>query len=155
MIAIITAGSALVLVFCLLRMIMRRLRKTKRASTEFPSTGCEPTSEPDLVVRPHHRRNPRPEKALQGCELATSPGRGVPVAMLLRRLGWRHRVVVCRDGDGNRAALHLWRRTHEVVEIELPGGSLAKLTNLEAGQFRAALREVLLDEHRSHQNGAA
>lgn len=85
----------------------------------------------------------------------TRPARGVPAAMLLRRLGWQHRTVVCRDGDGKRSALHLRRRTHEVVEVELPGGCLVKLTNLEAGQLRAALREVLLDEHRSHQRRAA
>jgi hypothetical protein len=75
--------------------------------------------------------------------------------MLLRRLGWQHRMVACRDGDGKRAALHLRRRTQETVEIELPGGCLAELTNLEAGRLRAALREVLVDKHRSHQPGAA
>jgi hypothetical protein len=79
----------------------------------------------------------------------------VPAATLLRRLGWHHRAVACRDGDGQRTALHLRRRTHETVEIELPGGRLAQLTNLEAGRLRAALREVLIDEHRPHRTGAA
>lgn len=79
----------------------------------------------------------------------------VPAATLLRRLGWHHRVVACRDGDGQRTALHLRRRTHEIVEIELPGGRLAQLTNFEAGRLRAALRDVLVDEHRPHRAGAA
>jgi hypothetical protein len=79
----------------------------------------------------------------------------VSAASLLRRLGWQHRAVTCRDGDGQRTALHLRRRTHEIVEIELPGGRLAQLTNFEAGRLRAALREVLIDEHRPHRTGAA
>jgi hypothetical protein len=79
----------------------------------------------------------------------------VPAASLLRRLGWQHRAVACRDGDGQRTALHLRRRTHEIVEIELPGGRLVQLTNFEAGRLRAALREVLIDEHRPHRTGAA
>jgi hypothetical protein len=79
----------------------------------------------------------------------------VPAATLLRRLGWHHLKVACRDGDGQRTALHLRRRTPEVVEIELPGGRLARLTNAEAGRLRAALRDVLLDEHRPHRARAA
>jgi hypothetical protein len=79
----------------------------------------------------------------------------VPAAMLLRRFGWRHLKVACRDQEGHRTALHLRRRTHESVEVELPGGHLALLTNREAGRLRAALREVLLDEHRSHRAGVA
>lgn len=79
----------------------------------------------------------------------------VPAATLLRRLGWHHRAVTCRDGDGQRTALHLRRRTNETVEIELPGGRVAQLTNFEAGRLRAALREVLRDEHPPHRAGAA
>ncbi|MCK2238187.1 MULTISPECIES: hypothetical protein [unclassified Crossiella] len=78
----------------------------------------------------------------------------MPAATLLRRLGWHHRKVDCRDGDGQRSALHLRRRTPADVEIELPGGRLARLTNAEAGQLRAALREVLLAEHPPHRAGA-
>lgn len=81
--------------------------------------------------------------------------RSVPAAILLRRLGWHHRTVACRDGDGRRAALHVRRRTHEIVEIELPGGRLARLTNAEAGRLRATLREVLVDEQRPHRASAA
>ncbi|MBP2474836.1 hypothetical protein JOF53_003708 [Crossiella equi] len=82
------------------------------------------------------------------------PCHTVPAATLLRRLGWHHRKVDCRDGDGQRSALHLRRRTPADVEIELPGGRLARLTNAEAGQLRAALREVLLAEHPPHRAGA-
>lgn len=39
-------------------------------------------------------------------------------ASLLRRLGWLHRKVLCRDSNGRRTALHLRRRTPETVEIE-------------------------------------
>ncbi len=78
----------------------------------------------------------------------------VPAAALLRRLGWQHRRVDCRDGDGQRSALHLRRRTSAAVEIELPGGRLARLTNVEAGQLRAALRDVLLADQPSHRAGA-
>ena len=79
----------------------------------------------------------------------------MPAATLLRRLGWHHRKVGCCDGDGQRSALHLRRRTPEDVEIELPGGRLARLTNVEAGQLRAALREVLLAEQPPRRAGAA
>lgn len=79
----------------------------------------------------------------------------VPATTLLRRLGWRHLTVACHDGDGHRAALHLRHRASDLVEVELPGGHLAQLTNVEAGRLRAALREVLIDEHRSHRAGAA
>jgi hypothetical protein len=81
----------------------------------------------------------------------TVPVRPEPAASLLRRLGWLHRKVVCRDNDGRRSALHLRRRTPETVEIEFPGGGIARLTNVEAGRLRAALRDVLLDEHPPHQ----
>lgn len=79
----------------------------------------------------------------------------VPAATLLRRLGWCPRKVECRDRNGQRTALHLRRRTPEVIEIELPGGQLVRLTNFEAGGLRAALREVLLADFRSHHAGAA
>ncbi|PFG50177.1 hypothetical protein ATK36_5385 [Amycolatopsis sulphurea] len=78
----------------------------------------------------------------------------MPAAILLRRLGWYHRRVDCRDGDGHRSALHLRRLTPSDVEIELPGGRLARLTNAEAGRLRAALREVLFAEHSPHRAGA-
>ena len=79
----------------------------------------------------------------------------IPAMTLLRRLGWRHLTVACHDREGRRAVLHLRRRTHECVEVELPGGHLACLTNLEAGRLRAALREVLVGEARSHRAGVA
>lgn len=79
----------------------------------------------------------------------------VPAATLLRRLGWHHLRVICRDSAGQRTAVHLRRCTPATVEMELPGGHLARLTNAEAGQLRAALREVLLDERRPHRAGAA
>lgn len=81
----------------------------------------------------------------------TAAVRREPTASLLRRLGWLHRKVLCRDSNGRRTALHLRRRTPQTVEIEFPGGRIARLTNVEAGRLRAALREVLLDEHPPHQ----
>jgi hypothetical protein len=81
----------------------------------------------------------------------TTTVRPESAASLLRRLGWLHRKVICRDGNGHRSALHLRRRTPETVEIEFPGGRIARLTNVEAGRLRAALRDVLLDEHPPHR----
>jgi hypothetical protein len=81
--------------------------------------------------------------------------RSVPAATLLRRLGWHHLTVACHDGNGHRVALHLRRRASDLVEVELPGGHLARLTNVEAGRLRAALRDVLIDQHRPHRAGAA
>jgi hypothetical protein len=81
--------------------------------------------------------------------------RSIPAATLLRRLGWHHLQVVCRNADGKPTALHLRRRGPHIVEVELPGGDLAWLTNAEAGRLRAALREVLIDERRPHRAGAA
>jgi hypothetical protein len=82
------------------------------------------------------------------------PAHPAPAATLLRRLGWRHLEVTCRDRDGQRTALHLRRRI-PTIEVKLPGGHLARLTNIEAGQLRAALREVLLGDHQPHRADAA
>jgi hypothetical protein len=81
--------------------------------------------------------------------------RSVPAMTLMRRLGWHRVTVACRDRDGRRAALHLCRRSSDLVEVELPGGNLVRLTNVEAGKLRAALRDVLIDHHRPHRAGAA
>lgn len=82
------------------------------------------------------------------------PGRSLPAATLLRRLGWHHLRVVCRDSKGKLTALHLRRRASDLVEVEFPGGVLARLTNAEAGRLRAALREVLIDERRPYRERA-
>jgi hypothetical protein len=74
---------------------------------------------------------------------------------VLRRLGWHHLTVACHDRDGHRAALHLCRRSSDLVEVELPDGHLARLTNVEAGKLHAALRDVLIDHRRPHRAGAA
>ncbi len=83
------------------------------------------------------------------------PVRSLPAATLLRRLGWHHLRVLCRDSKGKPTALHLRRRAPDLVEVEFPGGDLAWLTNVQAGRLRAALREVLIDERRPHRAGAA
>lgn len=79
----------------------------------------------------------------------------VPASTLLRRLGWHHQKITCRDGDGQRSALYLRRRATTTVEIELPGGTIARLTNAEAGQLRAALRELLIGRYQPHHAEAA
>lgn len=120
-----------------------------------PSPRTQPAPDPNPAARDRHRRNTRPgHDSREPWRMRRTTG-SVPAATLLRRLGWHHRTVVCRDGHGQRTALHLRRRTHEIVEIELPGGCVAQLTNFEAGRLRAALREVLADEHRPHRAGAA
>jgi hypothetical protein len=78
------------------------------------------------------------------------PAHPVPAATLLW-LGWRRLKVTCRDRVGHRTALHLRRRTPDVIDVELPGGPSRPLTNFEAGRFRAALREVLLGDHQPHR----
>ena len=77
------------------------------------------------------------------------PG-AVPAPVLLRRLGWYHRRVGCRDCGGRRAALHVWRRAAGVVEVQLAGGEIARLSNVQAGALRAVLRDVLIDEPVRH-----
>jgi hypothetical protein len=69
----------------------------------------------------------------------------VPADTLLRRLGWQHQSVACHDGKGRRCALRL-RRASNLVEVEFPGGHLARLTYVEAGELRAALRDVLMSQ---------
>jgi hypothetical protein len=74
----------------------------------------------------------------------------VPATTLLRRFGWHHLKVKCRDGEGLRTTLDLRRRTHEIVELGLSDGQVARLTNVQAGRLRAALREVLVDQSERH-----
>jgi hypothetical protein len=38
------------------------------------------------------------------------------------------------------------RRASNLVEVEFPGGHLARLTYVEAGELRAALRDVLMGQ---------
>jgi hypothetical protein len=61
--------------------------------------------------------------------------------------------VTCRDGSGKAGALHLQRRATNLIEVEFSAGSVARLTNVEAGRLRAALREILVDDLRSHHLG--
>lgn len=113
------------------------------------SARTQPRSEPDAAPRD---QCPRRLSGGQKESRAMKPSaRSVPAETLLRRLGWHHRKVICRDGNGQRIALHLRRRTHEIVEIDLPDGCLVRLTNVEAGRLRAALREVLIAEHQPHR----
>jgi hypothetical protein len=81
--------------------------------------------------------------------------RTVPAAALLRRLGWHHLRVTCRDAGDKAGALHLRRRAANLIEVEFSAGSVARLTNVEAGRLRAALREVLVDDLRSHHVGVS
>lgn len=81
--------------------------------------------------------------------------RSVPVAMVLRRLGWHHRNVSCRDIKGRRAALHVRRRAVEVVELQLADGQIVRMSNVEVGRLRAALRDVLIAQPQRHDNVAA
>ena len=76
---------------------------------------------------------------------------GVPARKLLSRLGWHHLTVSCHDGQGRRSTLQVRRHSTARIEVELPSGQRARLTNEEAGHLRAALREVLVDERRSHR----
>jgi hypothetical protein len=61
--------------------------------------------------------------------------------------------VTCRDGGNKAGTLHLRRRAANLIEVEFSAGSVARLTNVEAGRLRAALREVLLDDLCSHHLG--
>lgn len=81
--------------------------------------------------------------------------RTLPAATLLRRYGCHHRKVGCRDDTGRRVALHLRRKGSDIIEIQLTGGHIARLTNVQAGRLRAALRDVLVDYHRRHCDEAA
>lgn len=83
---------------------------------------------------------------------AARSARAVPAATLLRRLGWHYRTVSCRDPEGRRTALHVRRRADEVVEVQLAEGHVARLSNVQAGRLRTALREVLIDHPPKHED---
>lgn len=151
----ITASAALVFVCCLLRVAIRHRRRTESALRRCLPPRTQAVSDPDPAARDHHRRNARAGHDSRGLWRLRRTTGSVPAAALLRRLGWHHRTVACRDGDGRRTALHLRRRTHEIVELEVPGGRVVQLTNFEAGRLRAALREVLTDQHQPHRAEAA
>lgn len=87
--------------------------------------------------------------------ITAGSARSVPVATVLRRLGWHHRNVSCRDLKGRRAALYLRRRAVEVVELQLADGQTARLSNVEVGRLRAALRDVLIAQPQRHDDVAA
>ncbi|WP_179956737.1 hypothetical protein [Amycolatopsis anabasis] len=66
--------------------------------------------------------------------------------MLSRFLGRRPgRRVPCRDHRGWTARIHI-RRVADAVEVEFPHGGTARLTALQVGRFRAALRDAVLED---------
>jgi len=138
----VAAVTALVFVGCVLYGALR-WRWIKLSPAPTPSPSLAPAPDSHLAARAGEGRNARDGRGQDGRIGTRRHARSVPAATLL---GWHHRTVVCRDGDGRRCALQL-RRASNLVEVELPGGHLARLTYVETGELRAALRDVLIDQH--------
>jgi hypothetical protein len=127
-IALMTVAASLVFVCCLVRSANSRRRRlvSVHAGSHRRSPGLPPN--PTLryamaKVEPMARLSPA------RCERMRQRARSAPAAKLLRNLGWHRMRVACRNSNGKQVALHLRRQSLNLVEVEFPGGELAKLTN--------------------------
>lgn len=77
-----------------------------------------------------------------------------PATALLGRFGWLRRTIRCRDENGRRTWVSVRRRNHNSLDLELPQCGRIQLSNVEAGQLRAAIRDLLIDEPADHLGAA-